>query len=92
MDARDDRPGTSGYRWPNGRAVARELWNTNEPSLKNEHCTGVNHGGKMLDAKWKRGSNLDPFHIVDSNNNILYVPKGKVWISLVPNTKNPSFG
>ena len=50
------------------------------------------HGGKLLDAKWKRGSNSDPFHIVDSNNNILYVPKGKVWISLVPNTKNPSFG
>ncbi|GIS31444.1 MAG: hypothetical protein Ct9H90mP3_2400 [Flammeovirgaceae bacterium] len=48
--------------------------------------------GKLLDARWKRGSNLDPFHIVDSNNNILYVPKGKVWISLVPNTKNPSFG
>ena len=50
------------------------------------------HGGKMIDAKWKRGSNLDPFHILDSNNNILYVPKGKVWISLVPNTKSPSFG
>ena len=50
------------------------------------------HGGKMIDAKWKRGSNLDPFHIFDSNNNILYVPKGKVWISLVPNTKSPSFG
>ena len=50
------------------------------------------HGGKMIDAKWKRGSNLDPFHIFDSNNNILYVPKGKVWISLVPNTKSHSFG
>ncbi len=50
------------------------------------------HGGKMIDAKWKRGSNLDPFHIFDRNNNILYVPKGKVWISLVPNTKSPSFG
>ena len=50
------------------------------------------HGGKMIDAEWKRGSNLDPFHILDSNNNILYVPKGKVWISLVPNTKSPSFG
>ena len=50
------------------------------------------HGGKMIDAKWRRGSNLDPFHIFDSNNNILYVPKGKVWISLVPNTKSPSFG
>ena len=49
------------------------------------------HGGKMIDAKWKRGSNLDPFHIFDSNNNILYVPKGKVWISLVPNTKSPTF-
>ena len=50
------------------------------------------HGGKMLDARWKRGSYSDSFHIVDSNNNILYVPKGKLWISLVPNTKIPSFG
>ena len=64
------------------------------PSVKTvgEGRAIILHGGKMLDAKWKRGSNLDPFHIVDSNNNILYVPKGKVWISLVPNTKNPSFG
>ncbi len=64
------------------------------PSVKTvgEGRAIIIHGGKMLDAKWKRGSNLDPFHIVDSNNNILYVPKGKVWISLVPNTKNPSFG
>ena len=64
------------------------------PSVKTvgEGRAIILHGGKMLDAKWKRGSNLDPFHITDSNNNILYVPKGKVWISLVPNTKNPSFG
>ena len=64
------------------------------PSVKTigEGRAIILHGGKMLDARWKRGSNLDPFHIVDSNNNILYVPKGKVWISLVPNTKNPSFG
>ena len=64
------------------------------PSVKTvgEGRAIILHGGKMIDAKWKRGSNLDPFHIVDSNNNILYVPKGKVWISLIPNTKNPSFG
>ncbi len=64
------------------------------PSVKTvgEGRAIILHGGKMIDAIWKRGSNLDPFHIVDSNNNILYVPKGKVWISLVPNTKNPSFG
>ncbi len=64
------------------------------PSVKTvgEGRAIILHGGKLLDAKWKRGSNLDPFHIVDSKNNILYVPKGKVWISLVPNTKNPSFG
>ncbi len=64
------------------------------PSVKTvgEGRAIILHGGKLLDAKWKRGSNLDPFHILDSNNNILYVPKGKVWISLVPNTKNPSFG
>ena len=64
------------------------------PSVKTvgEGRAIILHGGKMIDANWKRGSNLDPFHIVDGNNNILYVPKGKVWISLVPNTKNPSFG
>ena len=64
------------------------------PSVKTvgEGRAVIVHGGKLLDARWKRGSNSDPFHIVDSNNNILYVPKGKVWISLVPNTKNPSFG
>ena len=64
------------------------------PSVKTigEGRAVILHGGKMLDARWKRGSNSDPFHIVDSNNNILYVPKGKVWISLVPKTINPSFG
>ena len=64
------------------------------PSVKTvgEGRAIILHKGKLLDARWKRGSNLDPFHIVDSNDNILYVPKGKVWISLVPNTKNPSFG
>ena len=64
------------------------------PSVKTvgEGRAIILHGGKILDARWKRGSNLDPFHIVDANNNILYVPKGKVWISLVPNTKIPSFG
>ena len=50
------------------------------------------HNGKLLDVFWKRGANTDPFHIVDSLGNELYVPRGKVWISLVPNTKIPSFG
>ena len=50
------------------------------------------HKGKLLDVFWKRGSNLDPFHIIDKNGKELFVPKGKVWISLVPNTKAPSFG
>ena len=49
------------------------------------------HGGKMLDAKWKIGSNLDPFHIVDKNGNSLFIPKGKPWISLVPSTYLPTF-
>jgi len=64
------------------------------PSVKTvgEGRAIIVHKGKLLDARWKRGSNLDPFHIVDKNDNILYVPKGKVWISLVPNTKIPSFG
>ncbi len=63
------------------------------PSVKTvgEGRAIIMHGGKMLDAKWKRGSNLDPFHIIDSNGNTLYIPKGKPWISLVPDTFSPSF-
>ena len=63
------------------------------PSVKTigEGRAIIMHGGKMLDAKWKRGSNLDPFHIVDSNGNTLYIPKGKPWISLVPDTFLPTF-
>jgi len=64
------------------------------PSVKTigEGRAIIVHNGKLIDARWKRGSNTDPFHIVDKNDNILYVPKGKIWISLVPNTKEPSFG
>ena len=63
------------------------------PSVKTvgEGRAIIMHGGKMLDAKWKRGSNLDPFHIVDSNGNTLFIPSGKPWISLVPNTFSPTF-
>ena len=63
------------------------------PSVKTvgEGRAVIMHNGKMLDATWKRGSNLDPFHIVDNAGNTLYVPKGKPWISLVPNTYSPSF-
>lgn len=49
------------------------------------------HNGKLLDGFWKRGSNLDPFHIVDSYGNTLYIPPGKPWISLVPSTYTPTF-
>ena len=64
------------------------------PSVKTvgEGRAIIMHGGKMLDAKWKRGSNLDPFHIVDKSGNSLFVPKGKPWISLVPTTFSPTFG
>ena len=63
------------------------------PSVKTvgEGRAIIMHGGKMIDAKWKRGSNLDPFHIVDTNGNTIFIPKGKPWISLVPNTFSPTF-
>jgi peptidoglycan hydrolase-like protein with peptidoglycan-binding domain len=63
------------------------------PSVKTvgEGRAIIMHKGKMLDARWKRGSNLDPFHIVDNNGNSLVIPKGKPWISLVPITYPPSF-
>ena len=51
----------------------------------------IMHNGKLLDGFWKRGSNLDPFHIVDSDGNTLYLPPGKPWISLVPSTYIPTF-
>ncbi len=63
------------------------------PSVKTvgEGRAIIMHEGKMLDARWKRGSNLDPFHIVDKNGNSLLIPKGKPWISLVPSTYLPTF-
>ena len=63
------------------------------PSVKTvgEGRAVIMHGGKMMDVRWKRGSNLDPFHIVDSNGNTMYIPPGKPWISLVPSTFSPSF-
>ena len=51
----------------------------------------IMHKGLILDAFWKRGSNLDPFHIVDENGQVLFIPPGKPWISLVPSTFSPSF-
>ena len=63
------------------------------PSVKTvgEGRAVILHGGKMMDVRWKRGSNLDPFHIVDSNGNTMYIPPGKPWISLVPSTFSPTF-
>ena len=63
------------------------------PSVKTvgEGRAIIMHNGKMLDAIWKRGSNLDPFHIVDKNGNSLIIPKGKPWISLVPSSFSPTF-
>ena len=63
------------------------------PSVKTvgEGRAIVLHNGKLLDATWKRGSNLDPFHIVDSNGKTLFIPPGKPWISLVPSTYSPTF-
>jgi len=63
------------------------------PSVKTvgEGRAIIMHEGKMLDARWKRGSNLDPFHIVDNKGNSLLIPKGKPWISLVPSTYSPTF-
>ena len=63
------------------------------PSVKTvgEGRAVIMHGGKMMDVRWKRGSNLDPFHIVDSNGNTMYIPPGKPWISLVPSTFSPTF-
>ena len=63
------------------------------PSVKTvgEGRAIILHGGKMMDVRWKRGSNLDPFHIVDLNGNTMYIPAGKPWISLVPSTYLPTF-
>ena len=63
------------------------------PSVKTvgEGRAVVMYKGQMLDAFWKRGSNLDPFHIVDKNGQNLFIPPGKPWISLVPNNYSPTF-
>jgi peptidoglycan hydrolase-like protein with peptidoglycan-binding domain len=63
------------------------------PSVKTvgEGRAIIMHNGKLLDAYWKRGSNLDPFHIVDQNGKTMYIPPGKPWISLVPSNFLPTF-
>ena len=63
------------------------------PSVKTvgEGRAIIMHGGKYIDVIWKRGSELDPFHIVDSNGNNIFIPAGKPWISLVPSTYSPTF-
>ena len=63
------------------------------PSVKTvgEGRAIILHGGKMLDAKWKRGSNLDPFHIVDITTTSCMFQKEKFGFRLYQ-TQNPSFG
>ena len=63
------------------------------PSVKTvgEGRAIIMHNGKMLDAFWRRGSNLDPFHIVDQSGKTMYIPPGKPWISLVPSNFLPTF-
>ncbi len=46
--------------------------------------------GKYVEGRWSRDSESDWFLLTDTNGEILMVPPGKVWISLVPSNNGLS--
>lgn len=40
--------------------------------------------GKKAEGTWERESPSDPFTLKDADGNILYVPPGRAWVSIVP--------
>lgn len=47
----------------------------------------VFYGGKVVSGTWERGSSTDPFFLMGSDGAEIVLPPGRVWISLVPDTK-----
>lgn len=42
--------------------------------------------GKVVEGTWERESETDWFTITDAEGNVIPIPPGKIWISLVPGT------
>ena len=58
-------------------------------SLPSSRTTGTGTAfvfaeGRVTQGTWERGSELEWFKLEDANGEILVVPPGKVWVSLVP--------
>ena len=44
--------------------------------------------GQVVGGTWERGSTDDPFSLIGVDGSEIVLPPGRVWISLVPDTKN----
>lgn len=47
----------------------------------------VFYDGQVVSGTWERGSISDPFFLLGSDGSEIVLPPGRVWISLVPDTK-----
>lgn len=47
--------------------------------------------GKVMEGTWERETETDWFRLTDMNGEILLVPPGKVWVSLVPDNSGLSY-
>lgn len=43
--------------------------------------------GKVVEGTWERETETDWYTLTDANGEIIMVPPGKVWVSLVPSTR-----
>lgn len=47
----------------------------------------VLYNGQVVSGTWERGSTSDPFFLLGADGTEIVLPPGRVWISLVPDTK-----
>ena len=44
----------------------------------------VFHSGKLWEGRWSRGSITEPFRLTDSHGDIIPIPHGQIWITVLP--------
>ena len=48
----------------------------------------VVHNGGLAEGTWERDDALDPFTLTKADGETLFVPAGKLWISVFPNGRD----
>jgi len=47
----------------------------------------VFYGGEVVKGTWERGSESDPFYLTTPDGTEIVMPPGRIWISIVPDTR-----